>query len=105
MYKKNNQGWNKHIDFILWDALSLQVAFILVYLIRHGSRFPSGSTVYRTLAIMLFVVGLLIAAIFNTMHNVLKRGFCRETVQTLKQTLLVLVVTTLFMFSTQSGDA
>ena len=54
---------------------------------------------------MLFVVGLLIAAIFNTMHNVLKRGFCREAVQTLKQTLLVLVVTTLFMFSTQSSDA
>ena len=25
MYKRNVQGWLKHIDFILWDILALQM--------------------------------------------------------------------------------
>ena len=103
MYKRNNQGWLKHIDFILWDAFSLQLAFVLAYTIRHGG-IPYLYEAYRTLAIMLVVVDILIAAIFNTMHNVMKRGLLSETTQTLKQVLLVLVVISLYMFSMQSGE-
>ena len=103
MYKRNNQGWLKHIDFILWDAFSLQLAFVLAYAIRHGG-IPYSYEAYRTLAIMLVVVDILIAAIFNTMHNVMKRGLLSETTQTLKQVLLVLVVISLYMFSMQSGE-
>lgn len=103
MYKRNNQGWLKHIDFILWDALALQIAFVLAHAIRHGGL-PYTTEVYRTLAIMLVVVDILIAAIFNTMHNVMKRGYYIEVTQTLKQVLLVLLVISLFMFSIQSGD-
>ena len=80
----------------------MQVAFVLAYAIRHGGL-PYELEVYRTLAIMLVVVDILIAAIFNTMHNVMKRGYYQEAVQTLKQVLLVLVVISLYMFSMQSG--
>lgn len=104
MYKRSNQGWVKHIDFILWDIMALQLAFILAYAIRHGG-FAYASSVYKTLGLMLVAVDILIAVIFNTMHNVMKRGYYQEAVQTLKQALLVFVVTTLYMFSTQSGDA
>ena len=93
MYKKSNQGWIKHIDFILWDAAALQLAFIIAYLIRHdGGSLPYASGIYRTLAVMLIVVDILIAAIFNTMHNVMKRGYYQEAIQTFKQVLLVLVL-------------
>ncbi len=80
----------------------MQVAFVLAYAIRHGGL-PYELEVYRTLAIMLVVVDILIAAIFNTMHNVMKRGYYQEAVQTLKQVLLVLVAISLYMFSMQSG--
>ncbi|MBR0367789.1 MAG: sugar transferase [Clostridia bacterium] len=103
MYKRNNQGWLKHLDFILWDVFSLQIAFILAYTIRHGGM-PYGNEVYRTLAIMLVVVDILIADIFNTMHGVMKRGYYQEAIQTLKQAALVLAVVSLYMFSVQSGD-
>lgn len=73
MYKRGNQGWLKHIDFILLDAIALQAAFILAYIIRHGFRSPYILASYRTLGITLIIVDILIAAIFNTMHNVLKR--------------------------------
>lgn len=103
MYKRNSQGWLKHLDFILWDVFSLQIAFILAYTIRHGSM-PYKSEVYRTLAVMLVVVDILIVAIFNTMDNVMKRGYYQEAIQTLKQAALVLAVISLYMFSVQTGD-
>ena len=103
MYKRNSHGWRKHIDFILWDVVVLQLAFVLAYAYRHGGL-PYTSEIYRTLAVMLVVVDILVAAIFNTMHNVMKRGYYQEAVQTLKQVLLVLVVISLYMFSLQIGD-
>ena len=103
MYKRNNQGWLKHIDFILWDVFALQLSFVLAYAFRHGG-IPYTSEIYRTLAIMLVVVDVLIAAIFNTMHNVMKRGYYIEAVQTVKQVFLVLVIISLYMFSMQRGD-
>ena len=53
---------------------------------------------------MLVAVDILIAAIFNTMHNVMKRGFYKEFIQTLKQVLMVLAITSLYLFAMQSGD-
>lgn len=53
---------------------------------------------------MLSVVDILIAVFFNTMHNVMKRGFIQENIQTIKQVLLVLAAITLYMFAMQMGD-
>lgn len=105
MYKRSKQGWVKHIDFILWDVLILQVAFIAAFLIRHSSRFPYTVPIYRTLAIVLIGIDFLVAAIFNTMHNVMKRGYFQEFVQTLRHVAIVLALMSLYLFSTQSGDA
>ena len=92
------------MDFILWDALVLQLAFVIAYAIRQHGAIPYTAVKYRILAVMLLMTDILVAAIFNTMHNVMKRGYYQEAVQTVKQVLLVLVVITLYMFSTQSGD-
>ena len=105
MYKRNNQGWIKHIDFILWDVLALFIAYAVSYYIRQGNLLFFGVDIYRTLTIMLGIVDIFIAVIFNTMHNVMKRGYLREAFQTLKHILLVLVTITLYMFATQMGDA
>ena len=73
MYKRNDQGWIKHLDFILLDEVVLQLSFVLAYLIRQGGL-PYASGVYRTLALILVVLDILVAVVFNTMHNVMKRG-------------------------------
>ena len=36
MYKKKEQSWLKHLDFILLDVLSAQLALVLAYGFRHG---------------------------------------------------------------------
>ena len=83
MYKRSKQGWLKHLDFIIWDEISLQLAFVLAYLIRIGLKFPYISETYRRLAIVYIILDFLVAALFNTMHNVLKRGLYKEFMETL----------------------
>ncbi|MBR3431153.1 MAG: sugar transferase [Clostridia bacterium] len=106
MYKRSAQGWFKHLDFILWDVLILQVAFILGYMIRHGwGLWPYLRPEYNSLAIILVVVDILVAVIFNTMHNVMKRGKLKELTESIKHVALVLLIMSLYLFSTQAGDA
>ena len=89
MYKRKNWGWLKHIDFVLGDVFALQLAFVTAYLIRHGVRIPYANPDYRNLAIVMSLVDILVAAVFNTMHNVLRRDFRHELVQSIKQVVLV----------------
>ena len=105
MYKRSVQGWVRHLDFILWDVLILQISFVLGYMIRHGwGEWPYLRSNYRSLAIVLIVVDILIAMIFNTMHNVMKRGYLKELAATIKHVALVLVLMSLYLFSTHAGD-
>lgn len=104
MYKRNRQGWLKHIDFILLDVIVLQISFILAFMIRIPWMRPYAEERYRILAIVLIGADFFIAAVFNTMRNVLRRGYYQEIVSTLKHVLLVFMVMTLYMFTTQSGD-
>ena len=105
MYRKSAQGWLKHIDFILWDVCIIQISFILGYMIRHGwGRWPYLQPDYRTLSIILCAADLFVAIAFNTMHNVMKRGYLKEFVASVKHASLVLVVMSLYLFTTQSGD-
>ena len=105
MYKRNAQGWFKHLDFILWDVLCLQIAYILGYMIRHGwGLWPYTIRDYNSLAIVLAVVDILVCVLFNSMHNVMKRGLLRELRETVKHVVLVLLFMSLYLFSTQVGD-
>lgn len=104
MYKRNSQGWLKHLDFILLDALVLQIAFLLAYAIRQGNV-PYASGIYRVFAVLLFVFDIFIASVFNTMHNVLKRGYYSEFTESFKHVMLVLSCMVIYMFSVQMGDA
>ena len=106
MYKRNAQGWLKHFDFMLWDIFVLQISFVLGYMIRHGwGQWPYEKAEYKSLAIILVVVDILVTVLFNTLHNVMKRGYLKEMIETIKHVVLVLLVMSLYLFSTQAGDA
>ena len=105
MYKRNAQGWLKHIDFILWDILVLQASFILGYMIRHGwGQWPYLRPDYNSLAVILVVADILVSVLFNTMHNVMRRGYLKELSATFKHVILVLVFMSLYLFTVQAGD-
>lgn len=104
MYKRNAQGWSKHLDFILIELLSLQISYILASLIRHGT-FPYSSPLYRNLGIVLLLIDAVVLMFLNTMHDVLKRGYYTELVQTIKHCLIVFALATAYMFSLQTSES
>ena len=114
MYKRNAQGWLKHLDFILWDIIILQAAFILAYMvypwISHTSadvfraELPYQHPDYKSLALVLVAVDILVCVLSNTMHNVMKRGFWLEFIASVKQAVLVLAIMSLYLFSVKTSD-
>lgn len=104
MYKRTAQGWFKHIDFIVLDEFALQIALIIAFAIRQGSIRVFAAAQYRMLSLVLILMDLLTAILFNTMHNVLKRGYLAELIQTIKHAFIVSAVGIVFIFSVQRSD-
>lgn len=106
MYKRRAKGWKKHLDFMILDVISLHIALIIAYMIRHGVHsFVYNSESYRMLGLWMTIFSFLSATLFNTMHNVLRRGFAKEAVQTLIQSLLVFGFSTIFLFTMKDSEA
>ena len=102
MYKRNAQGWSKHLDFFLLELLSLQAAYIIAGLIRHG-RFPYVEPIYRNLGIVITLADIVVLMLFNTLHNVIKRNYINELVSTVKHCVAVFLVAILYTFAIQLG--
>ncbi len=104
MYKRNAQGWSKHLDFFIIDEIVLQVAFIIATLIRMNI-IPYTTAEYRSLAIVLFLSDALVQMLFNTMHNVIKRSPLRELWETCKHCVMVFFGATAYLFAGQTGES
>lgn len=103
MYRRNTQGWAKHLDFILLDLICLQAAFLAAYLIRSGMHLPYVRPLYRSMAIVLAVIDIGVLIFFDTMKNVLKRGYGREIAVTVQHVLIVILIAVLYLFYTKTG--
>ena len=105
MYSARTKSWLKHADFIFFDMLSCQIAFVLAYMTRHGWQNPYISPIYRELAVIYLFSSFLVVIANRTMKNVLKRGYFKELTQTIQHGVYVFLVVTLYLFSTKSGMA
>lgn len=103
MYRKNANGWLKHIDFMILDMICLQLAFMLAYFIKNGNIHLYNDYLYRNMAIILEVADLMVLLIFGTLKSVLKRGHYQEFVKTLKHGFIVLLLAVLYLFTVQKG--
>ena len=104
MYKRSVQGWMKHLDFILWDVISLHLAYVVAYFIRYNSGSPYGDPEYLNMAVVLTVVDILVAVLFDTMHNVLKRERWMELASMVKHAIFVFAILAVYLFSMKTGS-
>lgn len=105
MYRKSLEGWAKHFDFIIWDLICLQLAFVLAHIFRHGMNNPYVDPLYRNMAIFLAVADIVIIFFFETLKNVLKRGYWKEISITVKHAILIELSVTLYLFSVKKSAA
>ena len=103
MYQRKTNSWVKHYDFILWDLICLQVSFILAYMLRHGWSFVYRSSLYRDMGLFLLLVDCVVIFYNNTFKNVLKRGYYKEFQATVKHAFIIILLSTLYLFSIKRG--
>ena len=104
MYKRTSQSWLKHLDFILWDLLSLQVAFFLAFILREHHFNPYVRPLYRNMGLYLTTVDFLLILTMDTMHDVLKRGHWLNFRITLEHTLTLTALAIMFLFFSKTGQ-
>ena len=95
MYQREMKIWQKHLDFILLDALCFQVAYVAAYIFRHGFFFPYSDFRYRNLGVILFLVQICAGFFMENYKNILRRSFIDE----LKKTILLITVVILVIFA------
>lgn len=99
MYRKRWEGWIKHIDFVFLDEICLFTAFAISHFIRFRDWELMISSDWAILYIMLFICDLGISAMVNSFKNVLKRGWRREAIATVKHVSLVTVSLCFLLFT------
>lgn len=103
MYKKSAQGWIKHLDFIILDLICLHIAFIIAYMMRHGMNNPYAVPIYRNVAFVITAIDILVIVFFESLKNVLKRGYYKEFSMTFKHVCLVILLTIFYLFFIQES--
>lgn len=103
MYQRKSNNWAKHYDFIIWDLICLQASFILAYLLRHNGAFVYSNELYVNMGLFFMLVDCVVIFVNNTFKNVLKRGYYKEFKATIKHTCVIIVLSTLYLFSIQKG--
>ena len=78
MYRKDNVGWAKHLDFTILDLLILQLAFITGYIMRHGWTNPYASDPYLRLAMILVLLNLCVVFFKESYQDIIKRDAFTE---------------------------
>ncbi|MGN0334349.1 MAG: sugar transferase [Lachnospiraceae bacterium] len=104
MYKKGFEGWRKHLDFMIIDMFCIHVSIIIAYFCRHGWALSYVNSVYPELSVLMTVMDWIVAFFFNSFKNVLKRGYYKEFLATVKHVFLLLMILTFYLFSLKKGE-
>ena len=95
----------KHLDFIVLDMICLQLAYILAYAVSGYGFNPYAIIIYRNMAVFLELADLVVIFSYGTMKSVLKLGYYRDFVVTLKHSVIVGTLAVLYLFLLQQGQA
>lgn len=103
MYRKQRNGWLKHIDFIIIDLICLQASFSAAYMIRHGLINPYSTPTYRNMGAFLLFIDIVVAYFSNAYSGILRRGYYVEALAVFKQVTLTIGISMMYMFWTQQS--
>ena len=71
MYKRNHQGWLKHLDFMASDLIAQQLALIISYCIYNNRiELPYVVPAYRTIGVLLILIDVMFLIITDIIRNI-----------------------------------
>ncbi|MDR1018571.1 MAG: sugar transferase [Lachnospiraceae bacterium] len=104
MYRKRSEGWTKHWDFMLADLITMELAFVFAYFIRHGLNSPFAIGLYRQEAIVLVIMELMVVFLTSTFSGVLRRTKYMELGVTFRQVAFTMGLSMLYLVSTKQAQ-
>ena len=84
--------------------ICLQLAYVLANAIRGYGFNPYAIIIYRNMAVFLELADLIVIFAYGTMKSVLKRGYYRDFVVTVKHSVMVGALAVLYLFMLQQGQ-
>ena len=104
MYRKDNEGWLKHVDFIILDMICLQLAFVLAYVLSGYGFNPYQGILYRNMAVFIEFADVIMIGMSSTFKSVLKREHYVELATTMKHSLVIGALSIFYLFLLQKGQ-
>ena len=107
MFRKQSENWTKHFDFIIFDLISLHLAFLVAYFLRYGgfSSNPYTNEFWIRFMLISEMIDLFAASSLNTFRNVLRRPATKELGLSVLQAIAVIILTTFVMYSLHIGSS
>ena len=104
MYRRKPQGWIKHIDFLLLDVGALLLSFFAACFVRYGREVFTQLPHYFGIVFFNLLAVVLLHIVNNTFSGVLRRGYYREFVYTVKHVALAELAVIAYLFVLQQSD-
>ena len=104
MYRRKPQGWLKHIDFLLLDVAALLLSFALACFARHGWEVLEVKQHYTGIFFVYLLVVMLLHIVNNTFSGIMRRGFYKEFIHTLRHVAMTEMAVIAYLFMTQQGE-
>ena len=107
MYQHSRTDGKLHIEFILLDAVCLQLAYIFAFCVRYASyeqmTLPYYESEYFSLAVVLALGLLLLTLLLNSHNMILIRGLTAEIISVGIQSTALLAATSIYLFALHRG--
>ena len=78
MHVRSKHSWMKHLDFIIIDAILINVSLFLAYVIRNRDISHIFKSQYRSIFVILTILHLCIVLFSSTYSDILYRGYFTE---------------------------
>lgn len=104
MYRRFENHYLKHLDFVCVDSVLWQLAFVLAYWIRFGFLSPFSEDYYLQVSILIFVINISVVFFCKIYHGVLKRTAFTEAIQVAKQVALTIGFLLFYLYITKQNE-
>ena len=105
MYKREKQGWLKHLDFTLLDILCTQLAYIIAYRIRNKSGLPYDDSWYERLAVVMVLLQICVIFFTEPYKDILRRDKLQELKKTIINCTMTYAGITFYIYATKLYEA
>ena len=103
MYQRISNDWLGRIDFVLWDMIFLQIAFVFSYIARNGFENPYANEIYLSMGMLICLIDVCTAFFLESYRNIMTRGYFREFTAVLKHVTVVCGIETAYLFLSKRG--